>query len=110
MKSTLIDISGLRLENALLKQGVTLRQASNELGYSDWFLSNCKSRNKINKAATIGIESRYGIRLDDYKDEPEEVKEEEPQEVHADPIDYERLWKIFYTASKKAVEEALRGE
>lgn len=108
-KSTLTEISGIRLENALLKQGVTLKMASNELGYSDWFLSNCKSRNKINRAAVVGLESRYGIKFDEYKDEPEEVKEE-PQEVYTDPIDYERLWKIFYTASKKAVEEALRGE
>ena len=113
-KKTLIEIDGLKLENAVLSRGITMRFASQELGYSDWFLSNCKSRNTINKAAATGLSNRFGIQLDEYKKTEPEIlkvmeeaeKEEQPEAVlESIAFDFEKLGEIIYTAVYEAVKK-----
>lgn len=115
-KSNLLQIDGLRLENAILKKGYSLQDASRKLGYSKYFLNNCKNRNTMNNSCVVMLDSMFGISFDDIKKyEPEIIKalEEEPAEAvseKADCIDYERLCKVIYTATKKAITEALNNE
>ena len=114
-KSNLLQINGLRLENAILKKGYSLQEASRQLGYSKYFLNNCRSRNTINNSCMVMLNSMFGISFEDIKrDEPEIIKvlEEEPAEAvsEKDVIDYERLWKVIYTATKKAITEAMNNE
>jgi len=110
-KTTLVEIDGEKLEKVVTKRGLSLREASEEIGYSRWFLSNCKSRGVINKSALIGLQSKLNVSYEDLKkEEPEIIKalKEEPKEEAG--IDYERLWKVIYTATKKAMEEVFNHE
>lgn len=111
-KTTLVEIDGEKLERLISKRGLSLREASEEIGYSRWFLSNCKSRGVINKSALIGLQSKLNVTYEDLKkEEPEIIKvlKEEPK-AEETGIDYERLWKVIYTATKKAMEEVFEHE
>ena len=129
MKKSLIDISGVKLEAAIRSRGMTLSYASLELGYSDNFLAQCKSRNKMNKVAVNGLQSRFGIPFEEYKYEPEpepepeiipalqEVPDDRPiidiipvdynkiAEIVAGAIDYQKLCATIISALKKVREE-----
>lgn len=114
MKRALVDISGIKLEAAILSRGMTMQYVSEELGYNPNFMSNCKSRNCMNKAVIVGLQSRFGISFDEYKiDEPPAIvkaleadPEEMLQAITVEPIDYDRLWKLVYTATLEAMKKA----
>ena len=131
MKTVLLDISGIKLEAAVKSRGMTLSYASLELGYSDNFLTQCKSRNKMNKVAVVGLQNRFGIPFEEYKYEPEPEPEiikalqEEPTpeqnngniiisnidydrlaNLIAGAIDYQKLCATIISAIKKVKEEA----
>ena len=62
----------------------------------------------------VGLQSRFGIPLDEYRAEelPPIVKaleadsEENLQAITVEPIDYDRLWKLVYTATLEAMKKA----
>lgn len=129
MKRSLMEINGLKLENAITSRGMTLPYVSLELGFSKWFLNNCKSRGSMNKAGVVGLQNRFGIAYDEYKpDEPPEiVKElEAPPETPINietvdydkikellkeyQIDYQKLYAIVFKATYEAFRKALKGE
>ena len=116
MKRALVEISGIKLEAAIASRGMTMQYVSEELGYNPSFIANCKNRNQVNKAVIVGLQSRFGIALDEYKAEepPAIVKaleadpenEEMLQAITVEPIDYDRLWKLVYTATLEAMKKA----
>ena len=114
MKRALVEISGIKLEAAIASRGMTMQYVSEELGYNPSFIANCKNRNLINKAVIVGLQSCFGIPLDEYKAEepPAIVKaleadsEEKLQAITVEPIDYDRLWKLVYTATLEAMKKA----
>lgn len=91
-----------------------MQYVSEELGYNPSFIASCKSRNQVNKAVIVGLQSRFGIPLDEYRAEelPPIVKaleadhEEKLQAITVEPIDYDRLWKLVYTATLEAMKKA----
>lgn len=102
MKKTLMEIDHAKLEHAITSRGLTLAYASTELGYHDNYLSQCKSRGTIGKAAAIGLTNRFGIPCEEYKKqdpvpEPEIVKvlESGGKDPDADGIDYGKLANVL---------------
>lgn len=77
MKENLINIDGQKLAQAITGRGLSLAGAALELGFNGAFFSNCKSRNKISRAAAVSLRNRFGIMPDEYK------KEEQPEILKA---------------------------
>lgn len=112
--NSMVAINGNKLQNAIESRGMTMSYASEQLGYNRMFFTNCKCRGAMNRSAIISLQNRFGIPLDDYKieEKPEIIKaiEEPVKEVveqKVEQIDYERLWKVIYTASFEAFKKAL---
>ena len=112
--STMIEIDGQRLKEILSKRGLTLAEVAREMGYATGFMNNVCSRNVINMTAAKMLNMIYHVPLDDYKKpeppaEPESEFEQltlNTEQKQVEPlIDYERLWKVIYTACYEAVKK-----
>ena len=114
--NNMVRIDGEKLRKAIESRGLIMSDASEELGFNRMFISNCRNRGQMSRYAMVALQSRFGIPTEEYmvKDKPEIIKviAEEPvqqPEVKTEPIDYERLWKVIYTASFEAFKKALEG-
>lgn len=89
MKANLINIDGQKLAQAITGRGLSLAGAAFELGFNGSFFSNCKSRNKISRAAAVSLQNRFGIMPDEYKKEeqPEILKALEVENDNEKPVD-----------------------
>ena len=108
-----IMISKEKLYEALAKRNLTSAEASRELGFSDWFLSNCAGRGYLTMPGVKGLEMLYGIIREEYEVCPEEevtlTNDEVPKffDGEADPvIDYEKLGNVIFEAVYQAVKTA----
>lgn len=114
MRSNQVIIDGQALAKILKDRGIAVTKASEEVGYHFSNLGRCIKTNHMSKNMAYGIELRYGIPREKFvipeeKTEPEQmaidlvpVDKEKP----VDPIDYEKLWKVIYTATYEAVKKA----
>lgn len=107
MKRLMEQIDGKKLEKILSERGIGRKEASVEIGFSEYFIGNCILRNTMNTSAIKGLELRYNIKPDDFviHEEKEEVIEPEKPE-RAVLLDYEKLYQTIYCAVYEAVKKA----
>ena len=98
---------------ALAKKGVTPAEASRELGFCDWYLSNSAGRGYLTMPGVKGLERVYGINREEYEVSPVEeitpTNDEllKPFNGEADPvIDYYKLGNVIFEAVYQAVKTA----
>ena len=110
-----IDGEALRAE--IKKRGLKLEQLSVELGYSKSYLNNCILREQMPVAASKYLEMVYEIPANSYKPVAKRTEEnpagltqahiewsiEKALQTHK-PIDYERLYKVIYSAVYEALQ------
>ena len=105
----MIEIDGAKLRRLFELKGVMLSEASRQIGFDSSFISRCCQRNGISPVGAKSLEMCYGIQLDDYKKIvpapfPETFQLETPEAKVAESLlDYERLWKVIYTAVREAM-------
>lgn len=117
MRSNQIKIDGKALAKILKERGLAMIKVSEEVGYHYTNLSKCIRNNQMSKNMARGIELRYGIPLEKFVI-PEEKPEPEQMAIDlapadpgkpVDPIDYEKLWKVIYTAAYEAMKKVWNG-
>lgn len=113
MKSNQIRIDGKALAEILKERGLQVATVSEEVGYHRSNLGKCIKHNQMSKNMARGIELRYGIPREKFVI-PEEKPEPEQMAIDlvpadpgkpVDPIDYEKLWKVIYTATYEAMKK-----
>lgn len=114
MRSNQIKIDGQALAKILKERGLGVTKVSEEVGYHFSNLGRCIKTNQMSRNMAVGIELRYGIPREKFvipeeKPEPEQMAIDlvpVEQEKPVDPIDYEKLWKVIYTATYEATKKA----
>lgn len=96
MKCTTLEIIPEKLRNEIYNRNLTLKTASEELGYYKGFLSKSLGKKKINKTATILLDKLFNIKPEKYL----AVIEKEDKE---DEVNENKIYDIVY----KAVIDAL---
>ena len=97
-------IDGTKLRTALLKRGVRLVDASEDLGYSKNYLKYLCDVGAVRPSVVQAIEKLYNIKYEEYQ------AVEKPQEAVAQQsIDYNELYKCIYSAVYEAMKKALEG-
>lgn len=106
----LVDIDGVKLRKILEYKELTLADVSRALGYDQSIISRSCARNQMNRACIAGLESRYGIKPEDYA--PTEKEEEKPKTEEVEKVqtvvvdlDYQKLFATIYEAVRKALED-----
>lgn len=113
MRTNQINIDGEKLAEILKERGLMATKVSAEIGYHPSAISRCVKAGHMAKNMAKSIELRYGIACDKFVI-PEEKKQPEQasfdlvidEKKTADPIDYEKLWKVIYTATYEAMKKA----
>lgn len=103
-----IQIDGDKLLNEVKKRGVTLREASVEIGMSSSYLGNCRSRGNMSGAAMLALKHTYNI------DEPDIAVQKGTGNSAGDEtapakVDTDELYRVIYSAVYEAVKAALEG-
>lgn len=109
---TMIEIDGEKLRAEIFKRGLTFANASKELGHANTYIGNVIARGLIPSHAAILLKSLYNIDLDSYK-KPEIYHQEsfiEKLQQQEPILDYDRLWKVIYTAVYEAIKKARTEE
>lgn len=111
MRSNQVKINGQALAKILKERGLAVTRVSEEIGYHFSNLGRCIKTNQMSKNMAMGIELRYGISRDKFvipEEKPEQMEIEivAAEGKHTDPIDYEKLWKVIYTATYEATKKA----
>lgn len=113
-KNTMIEIDGAKLRAEIEKRNLSFTGLSKEIGHSHGYIGTVIARQVISPSTVKLLKTLYNIDLDSYKiQKPEpipeqlsfidELKKSEPL------IDYDRLWKVIYTAVFEAIKKA-RGD
>lgn len=103
VRDTMVAIDSEKLRAEIAKRGMTMIQASQEMGFANGFLSNCTIRGTMHRAAVAMLGTLYGIK-------PEAIlPEEEPPDREPDTpgADYDMLHRVVYSAVYKAVKRAM---
>lgn len=103
-----------RLLKAISKKKLNPNTLSEDMGFSRTYLTSSVGRDgKISKTCALLLESKYGIKYDDYKpiveEKPVGVVKEVVREVVKDVnvnIDYDRLYKVIYGAVLDAMNQS----
>ena len=110
---TIID--GLKLKMAIIEHGVTLNDASAEIGYCRDYLTKAVLNGRISQRALIGLKAKYNIDganlIPEKPKEAEEPKQQEQaQQTMFDnpPTEITFDWDAFYRAVKSAVVDAIK--
>lgn len=102
-----VKVDGTRLQTALKRRGITMRQASQEMGYADSYLSyGCTKAGHLLPSVVIMLEKLYGIKQEEYEVKPEATEEAKPV---VPSFDMNELYKTIYTAVFNATKEALNS-
>lgn len=109
-----VAINGEALRAELKKRGVTGVTVSSAIGYDNTYISHAILHNTIAKTAMRLLQTMYNIKPDSYvvKEEPkpEEVKAEVAEVVQYSGLtddDFQKLYKVIYTAVYEATKRAL---
>lgn len=105
----LVNIDGMKLKKILTYKGLTLAEVSKALGYDASIISRSCTRNSMNRAAIAGLESRFGIKPEDYAPTKKEEEKPKPEDVESPQpmvleIDYQKLFAVIYKAVREALE------
>ena len=104
MNMNTIPINGDKLRAEIYKRNYSLSSAGAEIGFSEnFFVKNCKL-NRLSQSHIIVIEKVLGIPFEAYKATPE--PELPNVKTVPAPLDYERLYKVIYSAVYEAVKKA----
>lgn len=121
----LLPVDEGRLREVLKERGLSLAQVSIDMGYARTALAKKLKEGKITQPDSKLLETIYNIKYDDYK--PLTVAETtghvgagmsqaqlewsiEKVLQKYQPIDYERLYKVVYSAMVEALKADLRGD
>lgn len=116
-----VKVNKTALKNALKSKNKSMTDVSQELGYSNNYLSSMiNAYSGVPVVVANYLDKVYGIKPEAYADEE---KEEKPKLTQSEleftiskaleayqPIDYERLYKVIYSATHEAMARALKGE
>lgn len=109
---TIID--GLKLKMAVIEHGVTLNDASNEIGYCRDYLTKAVLNGRISQRALIGLKAKFNIDgaelIPDEKPQEAEEQTQQAQQTMFDnpPAEITFDWDAFYRAVKSAVVDAIK--
>ena len=122
-----IMVDGIRLRALLDATGVSLAQISRDMGYGNTALNNKVKRGYLMAVDAKYLEIVYGITPKQYEIvSPDQKSEDETPEIshegrltqteiqvaiekaikEHEPINYERLYKVIYSATYEAVKKA----
>lgn len=111
-KTVAINADALRTE--LKKRSINMGTVSIAIGYNKTHISRALRNCSMSRAATLLLQTMYNINPDSYvvKEEhkPEEVKAEVVEVVHHSGLtddDFQKLYKVIYTAVYEATKRAL---
>ncbi len=109
-----VAINGEALRAELKKRGLLGVTVSKAIGYDQTYISHAIRHNTIAKTAMMLLQTMYNINPDIYvvKEEPkpEEVKAEVVEVVQHSGLtddDFQKLYKVIYTAVYEATKRAL---
>lgn len=105
MKTELITVSPVMLENAVKARHMTLKQASIKLGYNSTQLGVCCKRGYITRPFLVALEKVLGITEEEITVPKVEVVENTPE-----VIDHGHLYNIIYNAVRNAMKDALNDD
>lgn len=99
-----IEISGERLKTEIYKKNLTLAEAGKQIGVSHGFFNSCIERGTMRQTYALLVENVIGIPVERFQ----RVEPELPK-VKSEPatLDYERLYKVIYSATYEAMKKAL---
>ena len=105
-------INGEALRAEFKTRGVTLMDASLKIGYEASYLSKAIRQGLMPKSTMLLIQAMYNIDPEIYliKDEPEKVETSVVEVVHHTGLteeDFQKLYKVTYTAVYEATKRAL---
>ncbi len=102
---TSIKIDRDKLEKAVRKRGMTMADASREIGRNENYLANLKHYGTISKASMVTMEKVLNIKQEEVEFCDEQ---EQPEELPAlaPALDLDKLYEIIYTAVYHAVKQA----
>lgn len=98
-----ITINTKELEHEFRRRGLTLAQASRELGFGSTYFNNIKCRGYIPKNTIIMLDKLYGIKEESYSAEKKEEPKTQEKPVE---IDYDKLYEVVYSAVYQAMKMA----
>ena len=110
------------LIDSLRTVGMSCTKVSRDMGMSDnWLSSTISQTGGVPQSVVNYLDKVYGIKPERYA--PQSQKEADMKSIidqfefavtkalqENNPIDYERLYKVIYNATKEAMSEALKGE
>lgn len=109
-----VTINGEALRLELRKRGLLGVTVSKAIGYDQTYISHAIKDNRVARSAVLLLQTMYNINPDIYvvKEEPktEEVKAEVAevvQHVGLTDDDFQKLYKVIYTAVYEATKRAL---
>lgn len=119
-KTKTVPIDEAKLRREIQKRGLTPSEVSGLLGRASTYIGHAFQTGRITKATTIQLESMLNLKYDAYKpidplfnkplEMPERVVGGQMTFNLSQEINEDKLWKIIYTATKKAIEDAGRKE
>lgn len=111
MSAKSFEIDGEKLRAEFKKRNLTLAQVERECGFGQSTVSNYCSKNYVTNVVREMLALRYNIQFDTYKKVEDEAPQVEvvPQHIFTEE-DWERLYKVIYSATYEAMKIALSGE
>lgn len=104
------EIDGAKLREEFKKRNLSYAQAERECGFGQSVLSHYCAKNYITKMAREMLALRYNIQFDAYKKIEEQNEAPVVQRSSFTEEDWERLYKVIYSATYEAMKQALSGE
>ena len=98
-----IKINVKELEHELRRRGITLSEASREMGFRSNYFGNIKNRGYLPKTTILLLDKLYGIKEEQYSAEKKEEPKAEEKPVE---IDYDKLYEVVYSAVYQAMKMA----
>lgn len=107
-------IDGQKLKAEIKRRGLTEKEISLELGWSQSYITDAIQRGMLRDSAILMLDKLYNIKIDDFvaEIEPEGVTEvSEPDVDSRSPqIDADKLYDVIYRAVYSAVKNAWMDE
>lgn len=109
------EIDGEKLREEFKKRGLSFSQVERECGFGQSTVSHYCSKNYVTKVVKEMFAMKYHIPFDAYKKVEEVPQVENPiienvQRPFFTEEDWERLYKVIYSATYEAMKQALSGE